>query len=243
MGLPAEAYLQEAFAVKVYDGDTIEVILPDGSKKKVRYLGIDTPELHHPQRGEEELGKIAAAFNAQLVMKKAIILEVDVQPYDRYGRLLAWVWLSPKNKDLLVNEIITRNGLAMPFTLSPNVKYTDRIIRAFRLAFKERKGFWDKACRRVFTSEQAWNELPSLAGKFITLKLTIREIERSSNKVSLVDMNGKMRVVIYNDDLPRFSKTKFEKNLTLYVAGKLRTSFQGGQMKLADPIQIIKMKH
>jgi len=98
MGLPAEAYLQEAFAVKVYDGDTIEVILPDGSKKKVRYLGIDTPELHHPQRGEEELGKIAAAFNAQLVMKKAIILEVDVQPYDRYGRLLAWVWLSPKKQ-------------------------------------------------------------------------------------------------------------------------------------------------
>lgn len=165
-----------------------------------------------------------------------------MQPRDKYGRTLAWVWLKKGERLLLVNEIITRNGLAMPFTLAPNVKYTDRIIKAFRLARKEKRGFWGRAFQRIFTSEQAWSQLPTLSGKFITLKLTIQDIKQSSTRLSLIDLKGHMRLVIYKDDLPRFSHLKFKKGLKIKAAGKLRVNYFGGEMKLADPIQILDVE-
>lgn len=71
----------EATVVRVIDGDTIEVDI-GGSLYKVRYIGIDTPEIGQPS-GEE-----AATVNAELVSGKTVYLEKDVSETDRYGRLL-----------------------------------------------------------------------------------------------------------------------------------------------------------
>src|SRR5262245_33708375 len=76
--------------VKLVDGDTIWVDL--GSRvEKVRYIGVNTPEIHHPTRGEEPGGRAAAAVNRTLVAGRQVRLEPDVQLRDRYGRLLAYV--------------------------------------------------------------------------------------------------------------------------------------------------------
>jgi len=37
--------------VRVIDGDTIEVCCVFGDRVKVRYIGVDTHEIHHPMKG------------------------------------------------------------------------------------------------------------------------------------------------------------------------------------------------
>ena len=78
--------------MRTVDGDTVWVRLPGGIEK-VRYIGIDTPEVHHPTRGEEPGGRAATEINRGLVGDRAVRLEPDVQLRDRYGRLLAYVWV------------------------------------------------------------------------------------------------------------------------------------------------------
>ncbi len=75
--------------VRVIDGDTIQVCCVFGDRVKVRYIGIDTPEIHHPMRGFEGYGKEAVEANRKRVDGKTVRLEFDVQEGDRYGRLLA----------------------------------------------------------------------------------------------------------------------------------------------------------
>ena len=52
--------------VRTVDGDTIYVRLARGVEK-VRYIGIDTPEVHHPTRGEEPGGREATDVNRRLL--------------------------------------------------------------------------------------------------------------------------------------------------------------------------------
>src|SRR5262245_32212709 len=81
-----------ATVVDVVDGDTIKVMV-GGRVQKVRYIGMNTPETHHPVRGAEAGGRAAAEVNRRLVQGKAVRLELDVQERDRYGRLLAYVFV------------------------------------------------------------------------------------------------------------------------------------------------------
>ncbi len=43
--------------VRVIDGDTIQVCCIFGDRVTVRYVGVDTPEIHHPMKGVEPYGK------------------------------------------------------------------------------------------------------------------------------------------------------------------------------------------
>ena len=69
---------------RVIDGDTIE--LENG--ETVRYIGIDTPETKHPEKGIEYYGQEAYLANKNLVEGKTVRLEFDVKERDKYGRLL-----------------------------------------------------------------------------------------------------------------------------------------------------------
>jgi len=53
--------------VRVIDGDTIRVCCVFGDREKVRYIGIDTPETHHPMKGVEHYGTEASEANRKMV--------------------------------------------------------------------------------------------------------------------------------------------------------------------------------
>ncbi len=53
--------------VRVIDGDTIRVCCVFGDRVTVRYIGVDTPETHHPMKGVEHFGKEASEVNRKLV--------------------------------------------------------------------------------------------------------------------------------------------------------------------------------
>ncbi len=119
--------------IRVIDGDTIVVEIA-GERERVRYIGIDTPEMNDPRPAVRELAAEARRANARLVEGRRVRLELDVETRDRYGRLLAYVWVG----DTMVNEVLVRTGHAAPYTFPPNVRYVERFVSAAREARAEK---------------------------------------------------------------------------------------------------------
>jgi micrococcal nuclease len=126
--------------VKVVDGDTIHVQV-DGRIEKVRYIGVNTPEVHHPAKGEEAGGREAAAVNRALVTGRQVRLELDVQERDRHGRLLAYAWVG----DVMINAELVRRGYAQVMTVPPNVRHQALFLALQREAREAGRGLWRRA--------------------------------------------------------------------------------------------------
>jgi len=106
--------------VRVVDGDTIIVHL-HGQDERVRLIWIDAPESVHPTRPVEPFGEEASQFMKDLLENQSVLLEMDVQERDMYGRLLAYVRLN----EVMVNNLLLEKWLAQVSTRPPNVKYVD----------------------------------------------------------------------------------------------------------------------
>ena len=119
---------------RVNDGDT--VTLKDG--EKVRYLGIDTPEIGFEEKPSQPFGREAAALNKKLVLGKRVRLEIAKERRDRFGRLLAHVFTAD---DLLAGEALLLEGLASCFPFEPHA-YEKRFLKAQQTAMKQKKGRW-----------------------------------------------------------------------------------------------------
>jgi len=135
---------------EVIDGDTVRL----ENRERVRLIGIDTPEASYNQKLERDakrtkkdydtiikMGKKAAAFTTSLAEGKRVRLEFDVEKKDKYGRLLAYVYL-PDGK--MLNAELLKEGYAQIYTFPPNVKYADMFLRLQEEARKTKKGFWGK---------------------------------------------------------------------------------------------------
>ncbi len=127
----------EATVEHVDDGDTIEVRV-DGGRERVRYIGIDAPEIAHDGVGGARGGAAAAHLNRALVGGRRVRLELDRERRDRYGRLLAYVWEGPR----MVNLEIVRRGYARVLTIPPNVRYERWFARAQAEAQAAQRGLW-----------------------------------------------------------------------------------------------------
>jgi len=126
-----------AEVLRVIDGDTIEVSI-NGETYKVRYLGIETPEIEHPEKPAEWMGPEAVAQNEELVDGRTVILEKDVLDTDEYGCLLRYVWVG----DLMVNAELVRLGYAQVSVYPPHVKYPDLFLQLEREAKEAGRGLW-----------------------------------------------------------------------------------------------------
>lgn len=118
-----------AFIETVVDGDT--VYLRDG--RKVRLLGVNTPERGQPFYDE------AKQFLTDAGLGQAVRIETDVQSHDRYGRLLAYLYLPDGT---FLNIEIVRRGYAQAWTISPNSRYEADFTNAEREARDKRRGLW-----------------------------------------------------------------------------------------------------
>jgi micrococcal nuclease len=134
-GASAEGF--EGRVVRIVDGDTIHVRV--GTRvERVRYIGVNTPEVHHPRKGEEPGGREAAAVNRALVAAREVRLETDVQTRDRYGRLLAYVWVG----ETMINAELVRRGYAQVMTIPPNVRHQRLFLGLQREARDAGRGLW-----------------------------------------------------------------------------------------------------
>ena len=128
-----------ATLVKVVDGDTIDVTI-NGTKERVRLIGIDTPETKKPNTPVECFGPEASAFTTSLLPEGTLLhLERDVEARDKYDRLLAYAYLTDGT---FVNLEIVRQGYASVLTIPPNVAHADEFVQAARAAEAADAGLW-----------------------------------------------------------------------------------------------------
>lgn len=133
--LLASFLFAETFWVKrVIDGDTL--LLSNG--ERVRLIGVDTPETKHPQKPVQRFGREAYLFTKRMVEGKQVRLEFDWQKRDRYGRLLAYVYLMDGT---FLNAEIIRQGYGFAYTKYP-FKYLDEFRSYEREARENRRGLW-----------------------------------------------------------------------------------------------------
>lgn len=118
--------LTEAKVVKVIDGDTFYAVI--GSNEiKVRLIGVDTPESVHTDASLNTVwGTYASDYTKGILIEdKTVYLEYDEDPVDKYGRTLAYVWLSQDTSDIenMLNAILVKDGYAYDKVFKPNDKY------------------------------------------------------------------------------------------------------------------------
>ena len=123
--------------MSVYDGDTI--LLKSG--KRVRYLGIDAPEIGHKGETNEFMALASKAFNISLVTEKRVKLEFDQEERDAYDRLLAYVYLENGG---MINALMVKQGLAWVMARRPNLKHFSYLLNAQRSAMEEGLGIWSR---------------------------------------------------------------------------------------------------
>ncbi len=121
------------------DGDTIGVDM-NGTKEKVRFIGVDTPETHDPRKLVQCFGVAAADFTKKTIGDQPVRLEADPTNTnrDRYNRLLRYVYL---NNGTLVNAEIIKQGYGFAYTSFPFSKLEE--FRGYqKLAQSQNLGLW-----------------------------------------------------------------------------------------------------
>jgi len=137
-----------ALVTSITDGDTIRVDVL-GQESRVRYIGIDTPEIGFDDRPAEPFAEEATTANAALVEDELVVLETEVSETDDFGRLLRYAWLAPADTAdsgtgawRLVNLELVESGLAEARDYPPDTKYSDLFDDAESAARAAGLGIW-----------------------------------------------------------------------------------------------------
>lgn len=147
----ARKLIGKAKVKETTDGDTIVITIAD-KDYKLRMIGIDTPEIKHPEKPVEFMGQEASNFTHNELYGKEVWLEKDVSETDKYQRLLRYIWLEDpetiKNptyediRDKTFNGILLREGYAKASSYPPDVKYQEYFTKIQQEAEQNKKGLW-----------------------------------------------------------------------------------------------------
>jgi len=129
----ANAVTQE-LVTSVIDGDTIEL----ASGERVRYLGIDTPETHHPDKPVECFGERATERNRELVEGRTVYLVPDGEDRDQYGRLLRYVYAD----NTFVNGQLVWEGFGVARSFGEQPRLYQTLVQLERSARENARGLW-----------------------------------------------------------------------------------------------------
>ena len=130
--VPQNTQRDQAQLIRVIDGDTIEVAV-NGETRKVRYIGMDTPE-----NGDTFFTEATDANN-QLVTGQTLTLVKDVSETDRYDRLLRYVFVGD---NIFVNYELVNQGYAQIATFPPDVACEELFREAQTNARDSERGLW-----------------------------------------------------------------------------------------------------
>lgn len=187
---------------RVYDGDTVK--LRDG--RKIRLIGINSPELGSAKRIPEPYARKATNFlRAQLKISKQVQIRYGNSKKDRYGRLLAHIFLS-NNKNL--GSLMIQNGFARSLHVPPN----DWQFRCYDLLDKQAQqlkiGLWSN---KFFQSVNVSLLKPSKAydSSFKQIHGIVSSVSKSKKNI-WINIGPRFALRINKSRLLDFKKINFE---------------------------------
>lgn len=133
--------------IRVIDGDTADVYI-NGQNERIRLVGLNTPETVDPRRPVECFGLEASNKARDILMGQKVRIETDPTQSirDKYGRLLAYVFLSDGT---LFNKMMIEEGYGHEYTYRLPYKYQKEFRTAEHSARELKKGLWaDGVCEK-----------------------------------------------------------------------------------------------
>jgi len=191
LGQLAQTSRVEAVAIKsVIDGDTLKLV--DG--RKVRLIGINAPELHSPQRPQEEFhGRKAKAAAGEFFTRgaKAYLVE-DKESRDHYGRALAHLF-NDKGENLEAH--LLSRGLAWHVAVPPNLHLADCLAKLEARARAQNLGIWQLG---------ALSSQTLAGGGFQRVRGRVEKVTLAG--AWWLNFDGDLAAVIYPEHQHRFDK-------------------------------------
>ncbi len=192
---------EETAQVKtVYDGDTVQ--LQDG--RKVRLIGIDTPEIYSRKRAiAEDVKARGEAARRALVQRlqqsgQRVLLAYGHERFDRYGRTLAHVYLDDGTN--LHSWLITQ-GHAIAFTTPPNDRMSPCYRQQEKTAREAGRGIWQMPQYQL----KATRQLHDRSGGFHRLAGTVTAIRQNRKRLT-IKLDRRVDININKDDLQHFDQ-------------------------------------
>ncbi len=135
-----------ATVLEVIDGDTIKVSIPNPrpiqlkAQETIRFLGIDAPETSASPRPAGYYGEEAKAYVKKLLAGKSVRLAFDWDLRDKYGRLLAYIYLTDGT---CVNLHLVEQGYAFAY-VHFTFQFMDEFTRAQAAAKQKKRDLWGR---------------------------------------------------------------------------------------------------
>lgn len=135
-----EALPLSGVVTRISDGDTIQVRPADGVVRRVRLLGVNTYERDDPSEDKRFWAEMATRYAVQSLLGRTVRLTYDADKVDRFGRLLAYVWVDERRT---FNESIIRDGYGPAFLKYPFRRDCEELFRSAEAeARRLGKGIW-----------------------------------------------------------------------------------------------------
>ena len=217
---------------KIYDGDTIE--LDDNTK--IRFLGINTPEVQHRDKPAQSGGEEAKLWLMNKLHNTKVRLEYDNEKMDKYGRTLAYVFTE---KGENVNLSLITAGLASLSIYPPNLKYVNELISAENNAEQNKLGIWSQPEYAVIPVDRlkaldhrGWTRV---VGKIIDI--------RSSRKFIYLGFSNQFEARIERKSLTIFPNIDSYLNKTVEVRGWINRQQKYLSVLIRHPSAIKELQH
>jgi endonuclease YncB( thermonuclease family) len=181
-------YIDETTTIRyIHDGDTLH--LRDG--RKVRLVGINTPELARKNKAAEPFAKAAKnALKSLFRNDKTIKLRFGKVKKDRYGRYLAHGFLLGGEN---VQAILLNQGLASVINVPPNTQFSACYLEQELKARCNKTGLWERG--KIL---QAKNLKNKHVGFYLVQGIVTKV--RSNKKGIWLTIDNKLTVGIRPDD-------------------------------------------
>ena len=157
---------EKAKVLYAHDGDTIWVKI-DGKKEKVRFVGVNTPEVAKDGNPAEFMAEEAKDFTEEILKDKEIYLERDISDRGKYDRLLRYIWLekplsNPELSDIenkTLNGILVKEGYAYANYYKPDIKYHNFLKGLEKSAQDKNLGIWSDEKNQSNTNKNTENKI------------------------------------------------------------------------------------
>lgn len=218
--------------IVVYDGDTVGIEFYDGRRRKIRLIGIDSPETNHSEERVRLLAQLSKRFAFYYLYRKRVTVMYDWEREDKYGRLLAYLWTEENG---LFNEFILEEGFASAYLRFPfKEEYRKNFIRAEKSARISKKGLWREEPYPTVPLDQ----IPNRVGQTAAVQYTCHDVQTKGQFVFLHSATQIFSTLIPNNRKNFFAGVKEFKGQVIHVWGFVEEYYGKPQIIAFFPRQI-----